>query len=364
MRVVYVCADAGVPVFGTKGSSVHVQEVLRELVRRGHHVELVAVRVGGEPPADLGGIRVHQARDDEEVASALDRLGAIDLLYERYSLHGRAGTAFASVRGIPSVLEVNSPLIDEHLRHRTALDTAHAQNVLRESVARATTVVCVSDPVARWVMDRTGTRRILVESNGVDVDRVRPPGSRPSLPFTAGFVGSFRPWHGLDLLLDVVGRTPDIRLLLVGDGPARRACEQRAARPDLDGRVEFTGPLPPCEVPAQLARMHAGLAVAPPDSGGYFSPLKVLEYLSAGVPVVATRTAPVRRLVTDGHDGLLVAAGDGPALAGALARLRDDEDLCRRLGEAGRRTALQHTWGAVVGRVLDDALGRQTEAVA
>lgn len=364
MRVAYVCADTGVPVFGSKGSSVHVQEVLRELVRRGHQVDLVATRVGGVVPLDLSGVRVHQASDDAEIAGVLSELGAVDLVYERYSLHGRAGTAFAVARGIPSVLEVNSPLIDEHLRHRAALDTVHARTVLRESVARATTVVCVSDPVARWVADRTGTRRLLVESNGVDVDRVRPPTSRPPRPFTAGFVGSFRPWHGLDLVLEVVARTPDVRLLLVGDGPARKGCEERAGRPDLRGRVELTGAVAPAEIPRQLARMHAGLAVAPPDAGGYFSPLKVLEYQAAGLPVVATRTAPVRRLVTHGRDGLLVTAGDAPALAAALRGLRDDDDLCRRLGAEGRRTAARHTWSAVVGRILDDALTHRSRAVA
>jgi hypothetical protein len=53
-RIAYVCADPGVPVFGTKGASVHVQEVLRVLVRGGAEVELVCARTGGPPPADLG----------------------------------------------------------------------------------------------------------------------------------------------------------------------------------------------------------------------------------------------------------------------------------------------------------------------
>ena len=65
MRVAYVCADPGVPVFGPKGSSVHVQEVVRELVRRGVDVSLWCARMGGDPPPDLeeGGRALHRRAD-------------------------------------------------------------------------------------------------------------------------------------------------------------------------------------------------------------------------------------------------------------------------------------------------------------
>ena len=56
MRIAYVCADPGIPVHGTKGASVHIQDVVRELVRRGHDVGIHAVRLGEHPPADLAGV--------------------------------------------------------------------------------------------------------------------------------------------------------------------------------------------------------------------------------------------------------------------------------------------------------------------
>ncbi|EFF80597.1 hypothetical protein HMPREF0970_00603, partial [Schaalia odontolytica F0309] len=56
MRIAYICADPGIPVFGTKGASVHIQDVVRELVRRGHDVEIHAVRMGDRVPADLADV--------------------------------------------------------------------------------------------------------------------------------------------------------------------------------------------------------------------------------------------------------------------------------------------------------------------
>ncbi|HMC90550.1 MAG TPA: hypothetical protein VKI17_13430, partial [Gemmataceae bacterium] len=59
MRVAYLCADLGVPVFGCKGCSIHVQEVVRALTRQGAEVELFAMRAAGEPPAGLETVRLH-----------------------------------------------------------------------------------------------------------------------------------------------------------------------------------------------------------------------------------------------------------------------------------------------------------------
>lgn len=356
MRLSYVCADPGVPVFGAKGASVHVQEMLRTFLRRGDQVEIVCVRTGGDPPADLGAVGVHPVADDDAaIAALLSSLGHLDLVYERYSLRGRAGMAHAALLGVPGVLEVNSPLIDEQERHRTLDDRAAAESALREAVGHASTVACVSEPVASWVRDRTAASNVLVAPNGVDVTRMRPAAQPPDGPFTVGFLGTFKPWHDLGTLLEAAALTARMRLLLVGDGPTREWCERRASEPDLAGRVVFTGTRPPHEIPDLLRSLHAGVAPAPPDSGGYFSPLKVLEYLASGLPVVATRTGPLEELVTDGHDALLVPAGDVTALAAALARLRDERALRVRLGAAARRTALGRTWDALLARVIDHA---------
>lgn len=69
MRVAYICADAGIPVFGTKGCSIHVQEFLRVLIRRGDEVRLYASRIGGDPLPGLEAVQVLQL--------SLDRAGPV-----------------------------------------------------------------------------------------------------------------------------------------------------------------------------------------------------------------------------------------------------------------------------------------------
>jgi hypothetical protein len=59
MRIAYVCADQGIPVFGRKGCSIHIQEVVRAMVRAGASVDLFTPRPEGTPPADLRPVRIH-----------------------------------------------------------------------------------------------------------------------------------------------------------------------------------------------------------------------------------------------------------------------------------------------------------------
>src|SRR5687768_4348486 len=110
MRVAYVCADPGVPVFGRKGCSIHVQEVLRALLKRGATIDLYAQRVDGQPPDGLSAVRVHELpkiggdtpADRERLAlannAALRKLlatqASYELIYERYSLWSHAAMDF------------------------------------------------------------------------------------------------------------------------------------------------------------------------------------------------------------------------------------------------------------------------------
>ena len=102
--------------------------------------------------------------------------------------------------------------------------------------------------------------------------------------------------------------------------------------------------------------MDAALVVADPDAPFHYSPLKLAEYLAAGLPVVAPRLGqPAARLV-DGADAVLVDAGDVPAINAALRGLRDDPDRRAAIGRAARAAA-EATWS------WDDQVRRVTAAV-
>lgn len=387
MRVAYVCADPGVPAFGRKGASVHVQEMLAALGRAGAEVHLFARRLDGDPPAPLSAVYVHplgppapgppsereQAllRANDEVAAQLERCGPFDLVYERHALWAYAGMEHARGHGVPGVLEVNAPLVEEQAAHRILVDRDGAESAADRAFAAATVIAAVSREVAAHLDARAAARgRVLVVPNGVDARRFRP-GSWPSRPhpeFTVGFVGTLKPWHDLDTLIDAFARLrrrrPEARLTIVGEGPGRPGLEASASRLCVRESVEFTGAVDPARVPELVAGFDAAVAPYPDVRSFYFSPLKVLEYMAAGLPVAASAVGQVRELIEHEQSGLLCPPGDAPALAAALDRLAGDPALRARLGTRARERVIRDfTWDAVGARILAAAGFRSSLAL-
>ena len=383
MRVAYVCADPGIPVFGTKGASVHVREVIRAMRRRDMQVELFTARPGGTPPDDLADLAVHDLgrvshRDvgvreqllmdaDARWRDTLDLAGPFDMVYERYALWATAGMRHAAAHGVPGVLEVNAPLVREQAAHRHLVHHAAAEQMTAAAMAAASTRIAVSEPVAAWAQQQANGRAVHVVSNGVDTDRITPQRAPGTPGFTVGFVGTLKPWHGTPVLLDAFARLasarPASRLLMVGDGPMRADLEARAARLGIADRVTFTGAVAAEEVPRLLGAMDVGMAPYPAGDH-YFSPLKVYEYLAAGLPAVASRVGAMAQTIDDGVTGVLTRPGDVAGMALALMRLHDDPAARRRMGAAAREQAVaRHTWDHALEQILNAAAAERPQPI-
>ena len=379
MRIAYICCDPGIPVFGTKGASVHIQEVVRELRSIGHEVALYAVRSGKHVPDDLTDLELHleavadvepaereqaQAHAAERIVSRVIADGA-DLVYERYSLFSTALADITAATGVPGILEVNAPLIDEQRRHRSLVDASGAAQVLHRQVAAARATVCVSDPVADWVRRRTAdlpdandvVGRIHTVPNGVSVRRIQPQPEDPDRVVVT-FVGTLKPWHGVaDLITAAALARQSWSLRIIGDGPEMDSLRAQAGR--LGVEADFRGAVAPQDIPIHLAGSAIGVAPYPDLGGGeqqYFSPMKVLEYLAAGLAVVASDVGQIPQLLEDGsgRHGMLVAPSDPTALAAALDDLAACPDRRARMGRSGRLLAEErHSWHRTVARILE-----------
>lgn len=418
MRIGYLLPDPGIGIFGSKGASVHAQEMIRAFRALGHEVTVFCTKRGDKHedpgsvsvPSDLAdlpvfvvpvsGVKGAAAREAAvfRVAARMADLAAegdFDLLYERYSLFSTAGAAARRRSGVPLIIEVNAPLLSEQKVHRSLHDELTADRATRESFTQADLLSCVSAPVAEWARrllaedaptaDRTPYVR--VTPNGVNPARFTPrrPESwtRQDNTVTIGFLGTLKPWHGTDLLLQAFARVleqgPERRLgvrlgvRIIGGGPERQRLESLAMELGIRERVEFTGPVPPAQVPALLSGLD--IATAPYPAPGdpaehYFSPLKVYEYLAAGVPVIASALGELPQLLdgratsgggaeSDGRReeptaaGVTVMPGDPEALAQAMLQLIGDPARRARMGAAGRRLIeAEHSWSMRAQSVL------------
>ncbi len=211
-------------------------------------------------------------------------------------------------------------------------------------------VVTVSHP-AKAILERyrTGTP-IAVAHNGVDSEQFRPlddsakravrTRAGAERPLIAGFVGSFRAFHGADLLREVIRRSAprtDLEWWLIGDGPRRKQLESELG--GLPG-VRFFGNRPAEEIPALLACFD--VSIIPHEMMGdefYFCPLKILESLACGVPCVASHQGDIPELLDVEPKGETLA-GQSPAdWLASMNRLLDSEPRRRALSAALRAKA-------------------------
>jgi glycosyltransferase involved in cell wall biosynthesis len=359
-RILYLTGDAGVPVLGHKGASVHVRALAAAFDALGHEVIVASPRVEAAenslPPsirlveipavipktaADAAALADAARRQADSVAELAGEFDP-DLVYERYSLAAFGGGHVKELLGVPLVVEVNAPLRDEAARFRQLRHTEVARSAERRLFDAADAVFAVSRGVADWlVSEGTDGGKVAVVPNAFP-DRTFPmrPPPGPDRDLVVGFAGGMKLWHGVDVLLDAFERVlaagGRMRLVAAGSGPRDDLLREAPFPPD---RFEWLGHLSHEETLAQLQQWDIGVAPFTQVEGFWFSPLKLYEYMAAGLCPVVSALGDLPRVVAQGAAGVVVAPDDPAALAYALLELDRDRDRMYALGRAAQARA-------------------------
>lgn len=216
--------------------------------------------------------------------------------------------------------------------------------------------------VARSSYERAGVApgKLLVAHNGYDPQRMEPvldrPGARercglpPDRPLVV-YTGRIGADKGLDAVLEMARRAPDVLFLLVG----AREEDPFEATAEAVSNVQLV-PWQPYDTVSDWL-YAADVLLVPPTAaplerhGRTVLPMKIFSYLAAGRPVLAGASADVAEVLTHEVDGLLVPPGDTGAAVRALRRLLDEPALWRRLADGARETAKGLTWDARAERI-------------
>jgi len=360
------------------GQSVHLEELMKALKTLGHDVILVGPAAFAETKFGGSNSAVDSIKklipawlyEPLEIAYNLKaylRLRAAvlqhkpDIIYERFSLYLFAGVWARKRFGLPLILEVNSPLFEERAKNdglRLHRIGRWAQGTIWRNVDHAFPVTGV---LAKTVESYgVPSSRITVVPNGVDPARFQAapkaaaqagPDGKPVI--VLGFTGFIRDWNAVHRLIDFAALhrdAYDIRVLVVGDGPARASLEEHAKKQGIPDRLTITGIVGRDEVTRHVTSFDIAVL---PDVTPYSSPLKLFEYLQLGSAIVAPDMENIREILTEGHDALLFAKDPG-ALEAALLKLCADPALRTRLGAAAKDTITRKslTWVNSAERVI------------
>lgn len=378
----------------TDAQRIHIQEIVRAFEQLGHEVEVVSLvpldaaqddakRDAGDPGWKKLVRRIPFAYEAAQLAYNLVGIPMVlwhvlkrktDFVYERYALFNFTGAIAARLCGIPLVLEVNSPFALEQSRDGDIRSVRFAAWTESLICRMAIHVIVVSTPLARLMISAgIPAAKIEVMPNGVSLDKFRPGASPTSLrnrlgignDVVIGFVGWFRNWHGLELLLEAFNLSglagTGVKVVLIGDGPAMADLRAFVAQHRLENDVLFTGPLPHAEVPPYLDLIDIAVQ---PAANEYCCPMKILEYMALGKPVIAPAQENIQELLTE-KQAVFFTPRDAVSLTAALRALAQDRERIRQMGRNAKAAIHERgfLWTANAQRVLDLVCSRRGVAV-
>jgi glycosyltransferase involved in cell wall biosynthesis len=353
MNVLYLAPDL---VPAPKGASVRIERTVATLRALGHEVELFTPPELDPAPGNylerMINFRLHAAR--------WLRGRRADLVQFRSIWEGVAVVEWARRAGVPAVFEAHGLPSVELPYHFPAL--ARQGRLLEKIIAEERAVIAACDrfvvpsrTTARFLM-RLGAEpdRITVLPNAVDCDLFTPPPAPPpdEPPRRLVYVGTQSPWQGLAVLLEALALlrgAGGFELHVVGPAKSTwsRGLRQMAGRLRLRPVLHVSGPMAQPDLVPVLSTAHVCVAPLAGDARNELQgccPIKLLEYMAAGRPILSTRVAPVEEILEHGVTGHLVAPSSASALAEGLRWMAEHPVERESLGRAARMAAASR-WG-------------------
>lgn len=341
------------------GAEIHLHEVFGRLAARGHEVTLLVSSWQGAP--------ARVVIDDMDVHRTGGRhtFPIMAPVYHRRHLAQRSfDIVIEDLNKVPVLAprwrRTPAVLLVHHLFGTTAFEeaafpVAAATWLMEQPLARlyrGLPVQAVSESTARDLVRRGFERsRIEVIENGVDLEyySTAPEAARFAEP-TVLYLGRLKRYKRVDLIVRAIARLRDdgvgARLIIAGQGDARRDLERLTAELDLTGHVRFAGFVSEDEKRELFRRTWVHALTSPKEGWG----ISNVEAAACGTATVASDSPGLRDSVRDGVTGFLAPHGDVEALAGRLARILGDPALRDELGTQARAFAEQFSWDRTADR--------------
>ena len=359
MKIVYI---GGEPVPGNTGGSVHFIEVATGLVKLGHSVLAIVPSCKNLPEKELWqGIEIIRVpmifKGKTFPIGALRAWNHIkrfkpDLIMERFVTFGGTGALFAKKFGVKLVLEVNSPHTDE-LIYRMKIKNSLLKKILlswrnfqfRHCVKSFGPLKTIVPDSKNFVEMQWAANCDLFDSKSISSARREQIKKEIGLTTepVVSFLGTFRNWHGVNHLpyiaKRVIQKIPQTKFLLIGTGGEFETVKSKFSEAGIDKSVILTGQVDYSDVPLYLSLSNIGIApydrtAYPPliDFGFYWSPLKIFEYMSTGLPVVTIDVIPLNKIVSDNVRGYIVAENNWDLFADKIIKLLQDKEKSNTMG--------------------------------
>ena len=362
---------------GRGAEGVHIRGVVKGLRQLGNNVDILSLP-GAEPEAEEKNTTTEQVKQEGTKKSSFSILSdltkhvpefvfeifelafnliavirlrkavkekSINLIYERYSLFMFASVWWAKRNNLPIVLEINDSCQVQRVRSLTFKKLA--AKIEGWIFSNATGLVFISTRFKDVAEQAYGDiANSVVSPNGADLDKfIIDPTAGSSLrtelgidnKIVLGYVGAFVHWHGIDWFVDLIcerlKETPELVLLLVGDGVAFEGIKNRVIEAGVEAQVILPGKVAHHQVSTFLSAMDLGIL---PDSNDYGSPMKLFEFMAMGKGMIAPDFSPIAEVVRDNETSWLFPAGNRQACVNKVFDIVKDQAAHIQVGSNAR----------------------------
>ncbi len=365
------------------GLGQHVYDISRFLVLQGVEVHIITPRVKGYPDHENNaGVSIHRVGyptneanldnfkcwtftfNSEAIREAVrlnSKVGGFQLIHAHDWLVAYAGRAVSKIFELPLVTTIHAT---EHGRNLGLHNSGQLQiNEIENNLAlEADQIICCSQYMQDEICSLFGVHRDMVKiiPNGVDPDQFKALPEKPRLEITPQdiaivFMGRLVPekgvWQLINCMPQVLERIADAKLYIGGRGPQKAILEERVAELGLEEQIIFAGFLK--EKDRNYVYNRASLAVFP----SLYEPFGIvaLEAMATRTPVVVSDIGGLSEIVKDQITGLKVPAGNESALAEAIIKVLEDQNLAEQM--------MQNAWEEVNQVYSWDAIALTTRTV-
>jgi glycosyltransferase involved in cell wall biosynthesis len=295
-----------------------------------------------------------------------------DVIYLRQELFEIFPPILARLFGVPYVIEKNG-IIEDEFRMRGFSEIVIKILRLAEEInfRLSDKIICVTEGIKREIVRRykVNEGKLVVIPNGANIELFRPLDKhecRRKLgleegAFYIGFVGSFAPWQGLDILIEAAKQVKkqgyfQIKYILVGSGEKESIIRKSVQEYGLEQEILFSGRVAYGQVVYYINACDITVAPFTKERNSItgVSPLKLFEYLACGRPVIASRVDGVKEVIEEGKCGYLFEPGNAEELANRIIQSYQERDTFQEMGVRGRRLVeSKYSWRTTAERIVE-----------
>jgi glycosyltransferase involved in cell wall biosynthesis len=362
------------------GGSVISSEIVDSLSKQGHNVFVIVPKINWkearfEPVLDskIKIIRVKTPLENnikfaarlcknnlEKEIEIVCKNNNIELIFSIFHPFHRVPHAAVKVGRklkIPTLIKVDDAIYAKSSRVKSL--QRKIENISNRKILQNTDkIFVVNESVKKIIINEYKIRedRISVIPNGIDIKKFEKK-IKNEQTFTVIFSGVMYYHRGLDILLDsiskVVLKIPNIKVVLLGDGPEMEKLKEISQKRNLRKNIKFKGWIDRNNIPNYLAGSSIGIGpLMLTEVTKNALPIKVLEYMASSLPIIARTGTLSNDILKEGKNGFFI--NDSEDLAAKLELLASEEKLLTKMGKESFNMVQKFDWTNITSIILDE----------